>query len=168
MKKIILFLVVLFTLTGCIDGLLDYEIATNYIYRNDTSSDITITSYTPNGPLDTWTEIDGWKEYMSFVIPADEERIATIDQKRAPGDKTVIHTRGRENNYIPPMSWQSNATGRDYTLVSNGERIVKQTVMYNDELYRLESYTLIDDELRNATFLYVFTDDFFANGELVE
>jgi hypothetical protein len=57
----------------------------------------------------------------------------------------------------------------DYCSISNGQKIITQRKDDNDGLYRESNYILIRvDNDGERTFLYVFTDDFFANGEPVE
>jgi hypothetical protein len=55
-----------------------------------------------------------------------------------------------------------------YTTVANEEKIVTQREEDNDVLYQMGGYVESSYEEYHRTFVYIFTDDFFADGVPVE
>lgn len=149
MKKIsALFLATLIALTqiGCNES--DYSYTSYYEYRNDSSSEIHLTSYNY-----IKGELAEDPDY-SFVIPVGEShtlRFAT------------------EGGYPYPFMWRS-PTGADYITVINGVKIFVNTrysTTGEDMLFREDSYEIIKSSKkgRNRTYQYVLTDRDFQSAQ---
>jgi hypothetical protein len=135
---------------GC-DKDIDVFYPQYYIYVNKCSTDITISSFGPD------YESKGFKIEHTFSIPIDGKETLTTR-----GD-------GKEGSEGLALSWDDSMSTMDYATFSNGVKIVTQKVdegdgVPADNLYRNSNYTKIAER----TFLYVFTDDFFADGVPIE
>lgn len=161
MNKILLCLgICMLSLAGCGDNILvesmtDYD----YIYVNKCSMAITITSFAPSydegyKPGDEYT----FKPSVTSTIPTDGKETFTA---MLPGAEPPVDG---------AFSWGYLKKRVSYTTFSNGEKVVthKSEDAYEEipanNLYLNKNYLRIGDK----TFLYVFTDDFFADGEPVE
>lgn len=149
MKKIsALFLATLIALTqiGCNES--DYSYTSYYEYRNDSSSEIHLESYSYYDG-----ELHEEPDY-SFVIPVGEShtlRFAT------------------EGGYPYPFMW-SSPTEEDRVVVSNDEKQFFNTRHANFgeiKLFREDSYEIIKSSKkgRNRTYQYVFTDKDFQSAQ---
>lgn len=152
MKKIPAFLlatIIAMTEVGCNDS--DYSYTSYYNYRNDSSSEIHLTSFNfIKGELEEDPD-------YTFVIPVGQTytlRFAT------------------EGGYPYPFMWRS-PTGADYVNVDNGyKRFVntRYSTSGEDKLFREDSYEIIKSNKkgRNRTCQYVFTDKDFENAQPLE
>jgi hypothetical protein len=128
--------------TGC--GVkTEYGHTVHYIYVNESSSEITVRSVIP-------MEHKGDIEYK-FTLPLSNRHTMTIFSE----------------GYARPF-WNALGSNEDYVVVSNGSKTVTQRFANGDELYFGENYTLISENNRVKTMQYVFTDEFFENGEPIE
>jgi hypothetical protein len=144
MKKI-LFCLGLFVL--CLCGCKkDIDWATNcyYVYANRSSSEIVIHYFVTNG--------NGYEE-SKFTIPVNGTYTLTFSRW---GRAKPLGAHGKYGNLYA------------YASVSNGEKIVTQKEEDNDELFRVGSYVESSYEEYHRTFVYIFTDDFFADGVPIE
>ena len=124
----------------------DYVYGAYYIYRNESSRTVTVESYSSinmegvlTHPLDS-----------KFVLPIG-------------GEHTLLYS--TEGGYINPLCWYGNPMGYDSTIISNGIRQVVQRQWERDPLYFQENYEVVSEGRLTKTFRFVFTDDFFENGE---
>lgn len=131
---------------------------TDYIYLNKSSSEITVHAFLSD---------DGYHGSADslFVIPVE-------------GTHTILNP--REWRISSPLIWQwYYPTDEDYVTVSNGEKTVTHRRTGKNErnnLYNGFSYTpLLEFETPHPTtpvlhvaVLYIFTDDFFEDGEPIE
>lgn len=143
-KQLLLFALIVFmvSLAGCKDGPIYSDPVTkiNYVYLNESSSDITIHYFTPNS-------YDGVVDSL-FVIPVNGLHIFAF--KGSPG-------------YSPPLSCDFLSSYDNYTTVSNGEKTITQRYADNDDLYVIDNYTALAEEKYVKTVLYIFYDSFFEN-----
>ena len=133
MRKILIISITAFTAAlfiGCSDS--DYSYTSNYIYKNDSSRDITMKSYNyANGDL---LEDANY----TFVIPAGKAHTLRFDT---------------EGGFPYPFMWTS-PTGADYIVISNGEKQFTNTRHSStgeDKLFRSETYEILknNDKKRN-------------------
>lgn len=152
MKKIpalLLAMIIAMVETGCNDS--DYSYTSYYNYRNDSSSEIHLESYSYYDG-----ELHEEPDY-SFVIPVGQTytlRFAT------------------EGGYPYPFMWRS-PTEEDRVVVSNNEKQFFNTRHANFgeiKLFREDSYEIIKSNKkgRNRTYQYVFTDKDFENAQPLE
>lgn len=147
MKKIILFLSACFPLLfSCCEGhvLVNREFTSEYIFKNATASSIRATG----------REFDKDEECEIFVLLPDEE-IAL--QFITPG------------SYCYPL-WV-NKKEIYMVIVDNGEKYVISELYHKPEptgLFREEMYEFISESNGKRTCRFVFTDDYFKDGEPME
>lgn len=133
---------------GCRDS--EYTYTSFYIYKNDSSRDITFKSF--NCVSDYLED----PEY-SFVILVGNAHTLRFDT---------------EGGLPYPFMWRS-PTSSDYVIVSNGEKQFENT-RYSptgeDKLFRRETYEITKDSKkhRDRTYQYVFTDKDFENATPIE
>lgn len=148
MKKLLILsaaISILLTFAGCSDS--DDSYTSNYIYKNDSSQDITIKSYNyVNGDFLEDTN-------YSFVIPVGKTHTLHFDT---------------EGGFPYPFMWRS-PTGADYIVVSNGEKQFTNTRHSpdgEDKLFMQETYEITSNgkKKRELTCQYVFTDKDFENA----
>jgi hypothetical protein len=149
MKKLLLFFATaaLALTTGC-----DNEQHTeapacliNYVYRNESSSQITMTIHS-----DMQYRVYGMDDYYKSIINVGEHRTIMVE---------------RQGRYGQPFFWMDND---EYIEISNGNRTIIQSL--GDELFLLETYTdFVEIKRQRTAYLYFkFTDEFFENGEPIE
>ena len=124
----------------------DYVYGAYYIYRNESSRTVTVESFSPikrNGMLVPGRD-------STFVLPIG-------------GEHTLLYS--AEGGYVNPLCLYNNPWGYDSTIISNGIRQVVQRQWERDPLYFQENYEVVSEGRLTKTFRFVFTDDFFENGE---
>ncbi len=147
MKRILFLCVLVLGTIGCKTDDGDPRYGYDLIYINQISSDITVQMFYTVPDQDT----EGILSY-EFIIPANGE-----------------HTRQEWAHSKNPDDWgfwKYYPTG-SYAEISNGE--VKVTFVIEDEvsIFNLDNYIRILEDYNdiNWVYVYVFTDDFFADGE---
>jgi hypothetical protein len=126
--------------TGC--GLTSHEPTTyaNYIYQNESSSDIMIKSYSPfvrDG------EILFSKDSIFYILKGEQAEVTCR---------------------IKPLNWHRyNSFDNDSVIISNGNIEIINRKWENDPLYVESAYKLISIEgkMREKTYQFTFTDAFF-------
>jgi hypothetical protein len=127
----------------------EHSFVTDYVYVNKSSSDISIHAFAANEGLDSL-----------FVIPVEGNHIL----------------RNFDDTGTKPLIWRGYPTSdKDYVVISNGEKTVTKTRTNSydvDNLYNGRNYIQLPDfEILHpyptmiTTSIYVFTDEFFENGE---
>ncbi len=125
-------------LTGCKKEE-PHECITKYIFQNDTELPVTITCY-------------------EAITP---EIYKTISILIEPGEEYVDMHYGRGGFALP--FWEYYKIVIDNTEIS--AEYLHPTMPIEDNLYNLDIYTVIFDEKYERHYLFVFTDDFFAEIE---
>ncbi len=162
MKKLILLFTV--AVVALAMGCNHYHVITedhyvvDYVYFNKTSSEITVHSFFLRA-------LNEGSADSLFVIPVG-------------GSHTVTDYMWTNN---APLSWLSAAlVDEDYTIISNEDKTVTQTrggqkEDYLNSLYYADNYTIVssvrmEDKYNTVRLiaLYIFTDEFFENGEPIE
>ncbi len=155
MKKLLLLIVVTYTLLGC-KADVDYGYLIEYKYLNFSSSDITVEAH----GMSLHEEMIMLE---SFTIPAGYShtvKYSTMGGEAGVGANVIIRP------FRTGIFW---GPSKDYVVVSNGEKTVTQYAVdwresqYN--LYNLYGYLLIFDDGYHMTYEYEFTDAFFENAE---
>ena len=142
MKKLLFLTVVLpTTLSMCNIGDYDYVYTANYIYRNNTSWNLTVNSY-----FDFFPQRDS-----VFFIPQ--------------GDNFMLTFAFEANSVPEPFCWRGHPGYMDSTIVSNGVKQIIYRYRNKDKLYVKEDYTLIEEAKRRGTYQYTFTDEDFLDAE---
>lgn len=154
MKKLLLCVCCgVFGLFGCSDNkTMDFVTTCYYVYANRSSSEITLSYFEPNSNPEGYEEGNGYTE-NTFTIPVNKSQ-------------TLIFERMVSANPFGANGMWGNLYR--YVTVSNGEKTITQREEDGDELFLNKSYVESSYEDYNITYVYVFTDDFFADGEPVE
>ena len=149
MKKIVLSMFVgCMVIFGCSSCTVDKGHTTYYTYVNQTASTITIECYYG----------DGWVE--EIVNPDDLYETLTIQ----PGDKSTVKLYAMV--FCLPFRWLNSPDV--YLLVHNGQIKVFDDESADDSLLIMETYTLTSESETVRHYEYVFTDDYFKDGEPIE
>lgn len=135
-------------MTGCYVEPISH---TTYIYKNQTSKDITIKSYSPiyyDGGIDHG-------EYSTFVIEVNGSYKIywPTDYSRFPRE---------------PFTWLPNPSAdHDTTIVSNSISEIIERRRDNSTLYNTDNYRVVSSKpkKRSWTYEYIFTDEYFENAE---
>ena len=144
---------IFFTIVGCLTALgiischPDYTHYTHYTYINQTASTITIECYYGDVSED------------EIVNPEDLYKTLTI----LPGEENTIVFSGM--TFAEPFGWLN--TSGVYLLVENGKVKVFGRGVTNN-LLREKTYTLTSASDTVLHYEYVFTDDYFKDGEPIE
>ncbi len=144
---------IFFTIVGCLTALgiischPDYTHYTHYTYINQTASTITIECYYGRVPEN------------EVVNPEDLYKTLTI----LPGEENTIVFSGK--TFVEPFGWLN--TSRVYLLVENEKVKVFERGATNN-LLREKTYTLTSASDTVLHYEYVFTDDYFKDGEPIE
>lgn len=144
---------IFFTIVGCLTALgiischPDYTHYTHYTYINQTASTITIECYYGDVSED------------EIVNPEDLYKTLTI----LPGEENTIVFSGM--TFAEPFGWLN--TSGVYLLVENGKVKVFERGVTNN-LLREKTYTLTSASDTVLHYEYVFTDDYFKDGEPIE
>ena len=143
---------IFFTIVGCLTALgitscyPDKARSTRYTYINQTASTITIECYYGRVPDD------------EVVNPEDLYKTLTI----LPGEEnTVVFD---EMVFVDPFEWLNTTT---YLLVKDEKVKVFERGATNN-LLRKEAYTFTSASDTVRHYEYVFTDDYFKDGEPIE
>ena len=142
MKKLLLISVlIIYTFTGCFT---EYVYVSTYIYKNQTSSSITV-------------KVHYVSKDSIFVISPQESYELEFYYDGA--------------SYPPPFLF-AGFDINDSIVVSNGDKqFVHKRFPLNPEtnnLYQEETYTFVNEKKRHRTYEYIFTDDDFVNAEPIE
>ncbi|WP_418164621.1 hypothetical protein [Alistipes putredinis] len=145
---------IFFTIVGCI-CLLNFSCSsservhdTYYTYINNTSSAITIECYYG----------DAWGDEV--VNPDELYKTITIPS----GESNTVHL--TSDTFCMPFLWLNSPDV--YLLVHNGQIKVFDDGSADDSLLMLETYTLTSESETVRHYEYVFTDDYFKDGEPIE
>ena len=144
---------IFFTIVGCLTALgiischPDYTHYTHYTYINQTASTITIECYYGDVSED------------EIVNPEDLYKTLSI----LPGEENTIVFSGM--TFAEPFGWLN--TSGVYLLVENGKVKVFERGVTNN-LLREKTYTLTSASDTVLHYEYVFTDDYFKDGEPIE
>lgn len=139
-KLIILSLVIFSFFYSC--STTDYEYDSVYIYKNESTSSVTVKSsykkYSNNGLID---------RDSIFVIPINGEH------------KLTFYTEG---GFLPPFYWGDYPRLSDSIIVSNGSKDVIYRFKDNAAIYDIEeSYELVTLKKYVRIYQYKFTDSDF-------
>lgn len=145
MKRIILSIItlclVLFQFAWCRT---DYVYVAEYKYINNSSSTITITQWRNNQP----------EEHDKIVIP--------------PGEEYKLRYAGEGGFFYP---FFENGKTRYQLSADNGERFViskRNGTTSMTGLFNTENYELVYERKRERHYRFIFTDDYFKDGEPIE
>ena len=144
---------IFFTIVGCLTVLSlischpDKSRGTYYTYINQTASTVTIECYYGRVPENEVVNPDDL--YKTLTIPAGEKNTVVFD--------------GRA--FAEPFGWQNRAGV--YLLVKN-EKVKVFDAEGDDSLRAMETYTLTSASDTVRHYEYVFTDDYFKDGEPIE
>ncbi|MDR0907314.1 MAG: hypothetical protein LBM63_01685 [Rikenellaceae bacterium] len=150
MKKLLLIGILAlcgFVTTGCnryYDGEKLYIV--DYVYCNESSSRITITIYS-----DIQYSAIRLDDYSQSIINEGEHRTFSLDAI---------------GGYPRPFHWLEYSLSEYYVEISNGEKTVVQS--RGDQLFLPETYTTTYEYSTRKEMTFVFTDEFFENGEPIE
>jgi hypothetical protein len=143
---------IFFTIIGCI-CLLNFSCSsseqvhdTYYTYINSTSSVITIECYYGDAWVDEVVNPD--ELYKTITLP--------------PGESDTVHL--TSDVFCRPFHWLN---GLPYLLIKNGEVSILERYS-TDNLLSMETYTLTSESETVRHYEYVFTDDYFKDGEPIE
>ena len=125
----------------------DPTLGYNYVYVNETDLDITVEIFYPALDQDTEDRL-----FNEFVIPANGEYTET---KLYMSDGDFPEEWGFWHNYRPDA----------YAIISNGEMQISTVIGDGVGIFNLDNYTRILENYSDKSWVYVFTDDFFADGE---
>ena len=120
-----------------------------YMYKNQTSSSITIKAH-------------------SYFLKKDSVLIISPG-----GMLELIFGIEHEVLFPPPFSWdECPPYTDDYIVVSNGEKQLIHKFYppapETNNLYQEETYTFVNEKKRHRTYQYIFTDADFENAEPIE
>lgn len=145
MKKIFPVLFILVFTPAIVSCTIDHLVVTHYIYKNSTSDEITVTSYS--------------------VLSEDEEGIEETFKIPALGQYT--HSVDTEA-FRDPLYLYENPSGRDSVIISNTKVQFIQRRWLKDKLYFRENYKFVSSKKHEGTYEYIFTEDDFVNGTPLE
>ena len=149
MKKIVLSMFVgCMVIFGCSSCTVDKGHTTYYAYVNQTASTITIECYYGDAWVDEVVNPD--ELYKTITIPS--------------GESNTVHL--TSDTFCMPFLWLNSPDV--YLLVHNGQIKVFDDGSADDSLLMLETYTLTSESETVRHYEYVFTDDYFKDGEPIE
>jgi hypothetical protein len=122
----------------------------NYVFINETNLDITVKIFSP--ALDQNTED---KLTLEFVIPAN-------------GEYTKAMLLMSQGDFPEEWGFWQNYRPEAYAVISNGEMQITTVIGDDIGIFNLDNYTRILENYDDKSWVYVFTDDFFADGKPVE
>ena len=133
---------------GCSSCTVEQVHDTYYTYINSTSSVITIECYYGDAWVDEVVNPD--ELYKTITIPS--------------GESNTVHL--TSDTFCMPFLWLNSPDV--YLLVHNGQIKVFDDESADDSLLIMETYTLTSESETVRHYEYVFTDDYFKDGEPIE
>lgn len=141
MKHILILIVLGAIMSGC--SKTEYKYTAYYIYKNEGTKTITVSSYSP-------INVNGeWKEGKNAIFTIAPNQEYTTEFNSIGG-------------FSEPLHWYSQPPeAGDSTIVSNGMSRFVHYYKNKDELYLVDKYEKISDGKYERKYRYTFKDEDF-------